>query len=69
LFKLVWITAALSAAFVASPAISDSPNWEAKRAAHKSKDLSGTLPAAILIGGMALVTVANRRRNLQRVLC
>ena len=73
MFKLVWPTAALGAAMIASPAISDSPNLDAKRAAQPVKQSStmpsGTIPAAVLVAGAFLVTIANRRRNPQSVLC
>ncbi len=73
MFKLFWPAAALGAAMIASPAISDSPNLDAKRGAQPVKQSSampsGTIPAAVLVAGALLVTIANRRRNLQRVLC
>ena len=69
MFKMICITVALGAAAIAAPAVSDSPDWNAKHSPHQQKESSGTLPATVLISGVALVAIANRRRNLQRVLC
>ena len=69
MFKIISITVALGAVVIAAPAVSDSPDWNGKHSQPQHKESSGTLPTAVLISSIALVTIANRRRNLQRVLC
>jgi hypothetical protein len=71
--KLVLVSA-FGAAFLASPATSDAPNWEgfAQSGVEQTSDKSGytgAIPSAALLSGMVLMALSNRRRNRQRVLC
>ena len=80
MFKPFLFVVALAAAMVAMPAIAEpgpsrtSVNAPVKKAktpppARKpASDRSGMIPAAVLLSGVVLVTLANRRRSLQKVL-
>jgi hypothetical protein len=66
--KTFWTAAALGAAILASPAVSDAPAT-ALGSSESGSDSSHIFPIAALLSGTLLVAIANRRRNPQRVLC
>lgn len=79
MFKPILKVAALGAAVMTTPAIAASEPNSVKASAQAEKvksappqkpvsEESGMLPAAVLLSGVVLVTLANRRRNLQKVL-
>jgi hypothetical protein len=67
--KLLWAAAALGVAIASAPAGSDPPATAAVKKAPPPTPFSQALPVAALLSGVMLVAIANRRRNLQRVLC
>jgi len=79
-FKPYLFVATLVAAMVAMPAVAETAQSRAGVSAPVKKgktpppapkptsDKSGMIPAAILLSGVVLVTLANRRRSLQKVL-
>ncbi len=72
MFKALWISAALGAALAASPAFSDSVKHK-QPLPHAEREKPESSPSLPIIGavilGIAVVTIATRRRSLPKVIC